>query len=164
MSPDELYQHHKLVEPDAFRLILLDPSSELSNPIQCSLITTTLLEYDNNVVYHYIALSYVWDDQNNRRAISIDDKRFDITATLESALRHIRDPKSQLIIWADGICINQVDIEEKTAQVRHMGSIYELATHAIIFLGEATEDSAAVMDALLPTKSSFNTRRGSDCC
>jgi hypothetical protein len=76
-------------------------------------------------------------------------------------LRHIRDPKSQLIIWADGICINQVDIEEKTAQVRHMGSIYELATHTIIFLGEATEGSAAVMNALLPTKSSFNTRRGS---
>lgn len=104
MPLDELYQHHKLVEPDAFRLILLEPSSELSNPIQCSLITTTLLEYDNNVVYHYIALSYVWGDQN-RRAISIDGKRFDITATLESALRHIRDPKSQLIIWADGICL-----------------------------------------------------------
>jgi hypothetical protein len=38
-------------------------------------------------------------------------------------------------IWADAICINQSDVEEKTEQVRMMGDIYEAAQIVVIWLG-----------------------------
>jgi hypothetical protein len=44
-----------------------------------------------------------------------------------------------------------------------MGSIYELARHTIIFLGEATNGSEAVMGLLCSNgKTSFDQRKGSE--
>jgi hypothetical protein len=78
-------------------------------------------------------------------------------------LRHIRDPQIVLRVWADGICINQFDNREKNVQVGLMGSIYELARHTIIFLGEATNGSEAVMGVLCSNgKTSFDQREGSE--
>ncbi|KAF4636056.1 hypothetical protein G7Y89_g2030 [Cudoniella acicularis] len=77
-----------------------------------------------------------------------------------SLASYMRSQK-ELKIWADGICINQSDIEERNAQVRLIGSIYQLARHTIIFLGEATRGSTAVLDALTSPKPSDDTSRGS---
>lgn len=41
------------------------------------------------------------------------------------------------IVWADAICINQKDIEERNNQVPLMGSIYPLARRVIVWLGPA---------------------------
>lgn len=38
-------------------------------------------------------------------------------------------------LWADAICINQADIDEKSMQVSMMDKIYSLATHVIAWLG-----------------------------
>jgi hypothetical protein len=44
-----------------------------------------------------------------------------------------------------------------------MGSIYELARHTIIFLGETTKGSEAVMEVLCSNaKTSFDQREGSE--
>ena len=127
------------------------------------MITTTLLEYDNDIVHHYTALSYVWGDEKDKRTVAVDGKSLEITATLESALRHVRDLQRVLRVWADGICINQLDVGEKNVQVGLMGSIYELARHTIIFLGEATNGSEAVMEVLCSNaKTSFDQREGSE--
>lgn len=142
MALQNYYEYTELVQPDAFRIILLQPSTVLASPIQCTLVTTTLLEYDNDIVDHYTALSYVWGDEKDKRTVVVDGKSLEITATLESALRHIRDPQRVLRDWADGICINQLDTKKKNVQVGLMGFIYELARHTIIFLGEATEGAS----------------------
>jgi hypothetical protein len=107
---------------------------------------------------HYIALSYVWGDANDRRTAFINGRTLYITATLYSALRHIRDPKRELKIWADGICINQSDVEERNIQVQQMGAIYQLATHTIIYLGESTLFSSALFDLF----ASYRTSPGND--
>lgn len=65
----------------------------------------------------------------------IDGDRLDITALLDSALRHLRDPESSLKVWADGICINQTDIDDRNSQIMIMGKIYGFSKHTIIFLG-----------------------------
>lgn len=59
MANKEPYCYTKLVEPDAFRLIVLYPSAALSAPIEASLINGTLFEYDNSLSDHYTALPYV---------------------------------------------------------------------------------------------------------
>jgi hypothetical protein len=80
----ERYHYTKLTNPDSFHLILLEPSPALTAPLQCSLLISTLLEYDEEVIDHYTALSYVWGDAIDKRIISIDGKfSLEVTATLE---------------------------------------------------------------------------------
>jgi Heterokaryon incompatibility protein (HET) len=156
MDNQERYHYTKLTNPDSFRLILLQPSPTLTAPLKCSLLISTLLEYDEDVIDHYTALSYVWGNAIGKRTISIDGKYFlEITATLEQALRYLRDARRELKVWADGICINQNDVEEKNVQVGLMGSIYKLARHTIIFLGEETPESKVVMNAAFPPRAKF---------
>jgi len=68
-----------------------------------TLLSTTLTECRDDIADHYIALSYVWGGEDDRRVISVDGKRLDITTSLESALRHIRHSHKVLRVWADGI-------------------------------------------------------------
>jgi len=66
---------------------------------------TTLKEYDESISNQYIALSYVWEDKSDRQTAFVNGKIFIITSSLDSALRHIRDQKNELMIWADGTFI-----------------------------------------------------------
>ena len=49
-----------------------------------------------------------------------------------------------MVVWADGICINQGDVHEKEAQVQLMGDIYSKAEKTIVWLGEEADGSNAV--------------------
>ncbi|KAF2501874.1 HET-domain-containing protein, partial [Lophium mytilinum] len=142
MGSQQLYQYPQLEGEDAIRLVVIQPSADLTAPIRCSIIQTLLLECEDDIADHYVALSYVWGDQTNRRSVEVDGKAaLDITASLDEALRHIRNHHKCLRIWADGVCINQNDVEERNKQVRRMGRIYENAAHTIIFLGLATRET-----------------------
>jgi hypothetical protein len=44
-------------------------------------------------------------------------------------------------IWIDALCINQVDIPERNAQVLLMGDIYNKAQRVVAWLGEELEGS-----------------------
>jgi hypothetical protein len=95
---DDFY-HYSSLSPsgeDEIRIIHLQPSSDLESIIQCSLKDATLAEYRDDIADHYVALSYVWGDANDKRCIMVDGKRFNITASLDSALRHIRDARRVL--------------------------------------------------------------------
>jgi hypothetical protein len=164
MAEGESFQYQERIGAGSFRLILIQPCPDVAAPLEGKLITTTLDEYDNSILdlNHYTALSYVWGDANDRRAVFINGRTLDITATLDSALRHIRDPKRELKIWADGICINQSDVEERNIQVQQMGAIYQLARHTIIYLGESTPFSIALFD-VLASYGAYPDDNGSAC-
>jgi hypothetical protein len=53
------------------------------------------------------------------------------------------------MIWIDAICIDQANIAERNAQVAIMGSIYSQASHVIIDIGEASEDSDFALDSIM---------------
>lgn len=48
------------------------------------------------------------------------------------------------IAWADAICINQADNEEKSFQVNQMGDIYDKAAEVIVWLGHDTDGIAEI--------------------
>ena len=52
------------------------------------------------------------------------------------------------MLWIDAICINQTDNEEKSIQVRKMGSIYHKARRVVVWLGPSSEHSQRAVDAL----------------
>jgi hypothetical protein len=52
------------------------------------------------------------------------------------------------MIWADAICINQDDIDERNQQVKQMGLVYQQANHTMIYLGEGTSETRAFLERL----------------
>jgi hypothetical protein len=147
------YQYTKIRDRGTIRLIQLEPSKDLQAPIKCSLIHATLASYENSLLNFYIALSYVWGDAELSGTVSVDGKRLAVTASLDTALRHLRDSHVMLHIWADGVCINQKRVEDRNFQVSQMGLIYSTARHTIIFLGPSSPPCEAALDAMRPTSS-----------
>lgn len=147
------FKYRPLTEPDSFRLILLHPFSSAAPHIQCTLLHTTLSLYDHEIIDHYTALSYVWGDARQTRQIFVDGHQMTITATLEAALRDLRDDARILRVWADAVCIDQSNVEERNKQVRQMGRIFSTAHHTVIYLGPLTTPVNMVLRAA-PSKSS----------
>ncbi|KAH8199791.1 hypothetical protein TruAng_006072 [Truncatella angustata] len=86
----------------------------------------------------YYALSYVWGDVSNRESIVVDGYNLSVTATLASALREISREYSSdgaVYLWADALCINQNDQDERSYQVGLMHSIYTGAHQVLSWLG-----------------------------
>ena len=72
---------------------------------------------DGPVVYD--ALLYTWGDKSNSETIVVNGLGFQTHQNLARALRRLRTVGS-VLVWADGVCINQDDVSEKNAQVPMM--------------------------------------------
>jgi hypothetical protein len=141
------FRYKPLTEPDSFRLLQLHPSSSAASQIECTLLHSTLSLCDREIIDHYTALSYVWGNPLETARISVDGHQLTITATLEAALRDLRDDTRILRVWADALCIDQSNFEERNRQVRQMGRIYSTAHHTVIHLGPLTPPIEMVLQA-----------------
>ncbi|KAK4182560.1 heterokaryon incompatibility protein-domain-containing protein [Podospora australis] len=112
------------------RLLVIHPGKD-ADPIHCSLQHTSLEEPRD-----FEALSYVWGSEENLKVVSVENFTFEVTINLHAALRRLRKPTESRSIWADAICINQQDIEEKNYQLPLVGRIYTEATNVVVWLGE----------------------------
>ena len=52
MAYRELYQYRKLADSDAIRLIVLHPSVDLEDIVECDLLHTSLAECEEDVFDH----------------------------------------------------------------------------------------------------------------
>jgi hypothetical protein len=82
------------------------------------------------------ALSYVWGKQATRQRIKCNGRSMYVGSSLLDAFGELARRRSNGLVWADAICINQNDDQEKTRQVRMMRDIYEKAQRVIIWLGK----------------------------
>jgi hypothetical protein len=82
------------------------------------------------------ALSYVWGKQAARQRIKCNGRWICVGSSLLDAFGELARRRSTGLVWADAICINQNDDQEKTRQVRMMRDIYEKAERVIIWLGK----------------------------
>ncbi|CEI39472.1 hypothetical protein FVEN_g8688 [Fusarium venenatum] len=125
---------YKPLNPGASQIRLLkipqDPSSEFE------LVTASLDEKPR-----YAALSYLWGKPEHFGQITIDGDTLKIPDNLASAfLRILSDEpfRSQSYcqyLWADAICINQNDHEERSQQVQLMRRIFQLAHVTFAWVG-----------------------------
>ena len=90
----------------------------------------------------YEAICYTWGDGAIKEDITCDGQILRITSSLATALRKFRLVDKERILWADGICINQKDVKERSHQVMLMAAIYSQATRVLCWLGD-DEDSHA---------------------
>ncbi|CAE7001260.1 HET domain containing protein [Pyrenophora teres f. teres] len=129
------YEYKRINSP-LIRLIEIQPGN-WTDPIECTLSTFDLNKVDFPENSPYETLSYVWGDASQRREILVKGIPFNVTRSLFEALQVLRRPAGGgvRVIWADGICINQNDQEEKTCQVQMMGRIYACGAKVLIWLG-----------------------------
>ncbi|KIW91970.1 uncharacterized protein Z519_06952 [Cladophialophora bantiana CBS 173.52] len=96
----------------------------------------------------YVALSYVWGNEETKRVILVDDLQVRVRENLYDAMMALRTIHNNLIIWIDSLCIDQANYQEKSWQVELMKGIYRQATQVYAWLGRADRDSDRVMDYL----------------
>lgn len=86
----------------------------------------------------YKAVSYTWKGgtETAQQFIHCDDfRKVPVTPNLYAALRRLRDATDVVVLWVDGLCIDQNNTEERTHQVGMMRDIYTNSTEVIIWLG-----------------------------
>lgn len=138
------YSYNYLNEGE-FRLIWLHPGrkDDPEDIVRCQVLTSTLSSPPP-----YVALSYAWGDVSDKRKILIFDLFISVSASLEAALRTLRDTKESIWVWADALSINQQDASEKADQVRLMTQIYQQARSVAIWLGPRSQDSDLGMELI----------------
>ncbi|KAL4894478.1 heterokaryon incompatibility protein-domain-containing protein [Aspergillus ambiguus] len=132
-------------EPNATRMIHLLPSHDKNAPIKCKLFDYNLAEARGGQ-HLYDALSYVWGSEVKSHSITLNGSIFPVTENLHTALLHLRDKRLKRVLWVDAISINQDNTDEKHRQIPLMRTIYALAEHVIVWLGDAEEDGEQALD------------------
>ncbi|KAJ9161929.1 HET-domain-containing protein [Coniochaeta hoffmannii] len=129
--------YEPLAASDAFRLMVLQPGQR-HDPIMVQLravSATSVPEYD--------ALSYVWGDPETTVRVLCNGLFTNITVNLHAALVQVRSPHTARVLWADALCINQKDKQERSQQVTIMGSIYSRARLVLVCMGCSSDGGAA---------------------
>jgi len=110
------------------RLITLHASRRVDDPIRVSIT----IERDLLLTRPYAAVSYVWGAAHDRAEVLVGDRALSITRNLHTALARLRLPYRDRTLWADGVCINQADTDEREQQVRVMTWIYLAASEVLV--------------------------------
>lgn len=159
---NHVYQH---VTESEVRLLYLYPG-RFEETLIASLVTINEAQLGSEE-FPYSAISYAWGTGVESEIVMIQDdptlpkpdlynettdgylttkalqyiKAFKIRPNLYEALRHMRDERETITVWADAICIDQSNTKERSSQVSKMGSIYRNAYNVSIWLGSDDEDN-----------------------
>lgn len=82
-------------------------------------------------------MSYSWGDAADPKLIQVNGRIVEVRRNLYDALQALSDEivDDPLILWADALCINQNDNDEKSHQVGMMRDIYRGAEEVVVWLG-----------------------------
>jgi hypothetical protein len=137
------YNYDSLPNSHSIRMLTIYPGE----------LTDTLDGYldvvDINHMGKYEALSYVWGKPTKPHRIHMNDKYLEITESLNDALKRLRLPDKPRRVWADQICINQGDLDERGQQVQYMNAIYKNASHVLVWLGRDDNEIAGTAFSLV---------------
>ncbi|KAJ9145284.1 Heterokaryon incompatibility protein-domain-containing protein [Pleurostoma richardsiae] len=130
--------YRPLKSTKSFRLLRVHPAKSDLDALE---VTVSEASFTDELEYE--AVSYVWGDPDDRVTVTSRPcgTELSVTRNCDSILRRLRQEQNDRVIWLDAICINQMDIPERNAQVSIMGSIYRNASRVVIDLGEASSTS-----------------------
>ncbi|KAL8334485.1 hypothetical protein RB598_008978 [Gaeumannomyces tritici] len=144
------YRYTLLPHANCTRFLELLPATNPLDELRCRL---NVVDCDRDLV-SYEALSYTWGDGEMTRQLYISVGEgwgvLRVTENLWTALHRFRKKSKPRVIWADAVCINQGDVEEKDSQIPGMVDIYRSAKRVLVWLGSdgETEKTMARVGAL----------------
>lgn len=145
------YPATPLCGADSFRVMNLQPG-QASDPIRFTLDIISWSSEESGVCYE--AVSYTWGNVQEQQDIfctnapSAGPAPLCVTQNCFKALKNLRHNEQSRTIWLDAVCIDQSNVAERSTQVQIMGSIYAGARRVIVYLGEANNNSALVIQWL----------------
>ncbi|KAK3621871.1 hypothetical protein LTR56_022536 [Elasticomyces elasticus] len=115
-------------------LNILPRRSDIDYVLRLSLFAADLGEVGCN----YDAVSYSWGSAEDTRLVLIDGRHTWVRKNLWAFLIHCRDTplRHHPNLWADALCIDQDNDDEKSIQVQLMRRIYSSAYQVIAWLGD----------------------------
>lgn len=126
--------------PDHIRIIILHPSLDRNAPLRFSLEINSI----NELRGEYEAISYTWGEPDLVYPLYYEDGScLSITKNLNFTLRRSRHRLDDRWLWADAICIEQTNLEEKAVQVPIMDRIFRGAKRVLACLGSGGGDDEA---------------------
>ena len=142
--------------------ILPVPPDSFNPVVRCTMETTNLIN-----PIRYDALSYFWGDPTATTKILVNDIEIDVTINLADALYHLRKLGISKV-WADALCINQKDKQEKGSQIRNMKHIYSRAHTTYSWIGMRgaynTKGVVAIIKSLMDSNDSISLTLNSHTC
>ena len=129
------YQYTPFPDTNSIRLIFLGEAANVDDPLRCQLRIVSLDDLPP-----YEAISYAWGEPILSHQLLVDGQPLGITPSLFGALQRVRLTTSVRVLWADAVCINQRNIDERSQQVPLMRTIYHGASQVLIWLGHQDED------------------------
>lgn len=130
------YVYRCLPDDQSIRMLTLHPGKP-DDPLTGDL---GFVNIESTGVYE--PLSYVWGDSGAKYSILIGTAELKITTSLYYALKRLRLRGEPRRLWADQVCINQKDSDERSEQVKFMNMIYKNASHVLVWLGVDEEELA----------------------
>jgi hypothetical protein len=134
-------QYDPITQDRHIRVLDLAPGS-WDEPVTCSLSAVHLDDDD----LRYEAISYAWGDPADRKTVICNGRLVSTTRSLFEALQRFRMTGTTRTLWADALCINQADNDERTSQVRLMSFIYTKAVRVLVWLQH--DDDEVVREGL----------------
>ncbi|KAK1991553.1 hypothetical protein LX36DRAFT_557580, partial [Colletotrichum falcatum] len=105
-----------------------DPESEVQGDF-------AVVDIGDETNYNCV-VSYDWGDPLDTTDTVVGGERFVVTTSLFLALRRIRSPQEPVALWADALCVDQQDNEERRLQVNMVFTIYRDCSGSFIWLRE----------------------------
>lgn len=151
------YKYKPLKYTDSIRILFLRPAPPSQEAIDVSLLEFRL----GDPILVFNALSYTWQTDEDVKAaeeakdgeevrtdekntpspqILCDGEVLEVTKNCHGALRHLRHAEIFRVLWVDAVCIDQSNIDERSAQISLMRRIYSEAGTVLVWLGEATSE------------------------
>lgn len=139
------YKYIPLPRGDYFRLLVLEPGAKEDDLVAS--MRAAELQNIKETKNSFEAISYVWGSNTKDQVIIIDGSQVFITTNLRNSLRQVRYEDKPRTVWADSICIDQQNIEEKSHQVGAMGRIYQSSECTLMCFGSEPEFQQLATDA-----------------
>ncbi|KAI0438943.1 heterokaryon incompatibility protein-domain-containing protein [Xylaria telfairii] len=140
------YTYEPLPQDCHTRILELYPALDPNAPLRGNFRFVDL-----NINPFYDAISYTWGEPDFTTEILIGDDLcvLCITANLRDALVRYRFPTESRSIWADAICIDQANEEDKRKQIPSMRDIYRCASSVLVWLGKDPLGEACLREIAL---------------
>lgn len=147
LAPTGNYEYESIHDFQSVRFIEIQPRTATSpETLHIRLFHSSL---DDDISYH--ALSYVWGTLEPSESVTCNGRRLAVTPNLLVALKAVREQfcaRNPVFLWVDAICINQLDLGERTAQVQLMRAIYSGAKSVLAWLGEEIHNQEMALKLL----------------
>ena len=142
------YVYEPLPVGDYIRILELEAGSWTSQ-IRFKLLTINTA--NKKLEGSYEAISYSWGDPERVVLGHCNGCSMMLTSNLAEALRQTRLLDKSRLLWADGVCINQENLQERASQVKIMALVYQNAKSVIVSLGPdngEAEEGFSVLNSL----------------